>query len=450
MKTDIIIIGAGPGGYSMALDAAKKGMSVTLFEKNALGGTCLNRGCIPTKALCRSAEIVDEIRNSSSLGINHSDDISIDFSEIINRKNQIVEQLCSGIGAMLGANSNIKIVVGEATIVDSKTVECNSERYECDNMVIATGSQPKYLNIEGAHLPFVLSSDEILDLKEMPKRLCVIGGGVIGVEFASIFNSLGCEVTVVEFCKEIIPNFDNEISKRLKQLLSRKGIKIITGAAVKAIINDEGVHKVQYGLKDKQQEVEVDLVLMAVGRGIVLPKGFEKLEAQSTNKGIVVDDNACTSVPGVYAIGDVNGRCMLAHYATFQGKRALNHISNIKDTIDFSIVPSAVFTQPEVAMVGLTEEMCKQKELNYSAKKSMFRTNGKAMAMNEVEGFVKLIVDADNRIILGAHIIGAHASDLIQELTAMINSKASIDDLKNTIHAHPTLGEVIHDVAEQF
>lgn len=442
MKTDVIIIGAGPGGYETAHYAATRGLSVTIFEACELGGTCLNRGCIPTKTLCKNAEIVNNLREASEFGVNDVT-FSIDFAKMIERKNNVVTQLREGVALAL-KHPNITLVNGEAVITSAKSVVCNGETYECDNMIIATGSKPKFLPIDGADLPCVLTSDEILDLDTLPKSLCVIGGGVIGLEFASIFNSLGVEVTVVEFCKEVLPNFDGDVAKRLRQALSKKGISINVGAGVTAITdNGEGTATVKYEQKGKQLEIVCEKVLMAVGRAPRLLKGLEATGIKFSQRGISVDDNMCTNIAGVYAIGDVNARCMLAHAATFQGKRAVNTILGETDNIRLDIMPSAVFTTPEASMVGVIDTYCKDNGVDVVVKKAFFRANGKAVAMNETDGILKLVVSATDGKILGCHILGAHAADLIQEVTALMNSNATVDDLKQIIHAHPTLGEVV-------
>ncbi len=442
MRTDIIIIGAGPGGYETAVYAVSQGLTVTIFETSELGGTCLNRGCIPTKTLCKNVDVINHLKTAEEFGINGVS-YSIDFVKMIERKNSVVAQLRDGV-AMSLKHPNITLVNGEAVITSAKSVICNGETYECDNMIIATGSVPKYLPVEGVHLPSVLTSDEILDMKELPKKLCIIGGGVIGLEFASIFHSLGVNVTVVEFCKEVLPNFDNDIAKRLRQSLAKKGITINVGAGVTEIVdNGDGTACVKYEQKGKQLEVICDKVLMAVGRAPRMPEGLSIAGIDFSARGISVDENMCTNIAGVYAIGDVNARCMLAHAATFQGKRAVNAILGRADKIRLDIMPSAVFTSPEVSMVGVTDSYCKENSIDATVKKSFFRANGKAVAMNETEGILKLVVSNTDGKILGCHIMGAHAADLIQEVAALINCGATVDDLHDMIHAHPTLGEVV-------
>ena len=442
MKTDVIIIGAGPGGYETAHYAATRGLSVTIFEAGELGGTCLNRGCIPTKTLCKNAEVLNHLKEAAEFGINDVA-FSIDFAKMIERKNNVVAQLREGV-AMALKHPNITLVQGEAVITSAKSVDCNCESYECDNMIIATGSKPKFLPVEGADLPCVLTSDEILDLETLPKSLCVIGGGVIGLEFASIFNSLGVEVSVVEFCKEVLPNFDGDVAKRLRQSLAKKGVAMNVGAGVTAIAdNGDGTATVKYEQKGKQLEVLCEKVLMAVGRAPRLPQGLDAAGVDHSPRGIVVDDNMRTNVDGVYAIGDVNARCMLAHAATFQGKRAVNAILGETDNIRLDIMPSAVFTTPEASMVGVTDSYCKENGIEMMVKKAFFRANGKAVAMNETDGILKLVVSVTDGKILGCHILGPHAADLIQEVVALMNKNATVDELKDIIHAHPTLGEVV-------
>ena len=447
-NTDLIIIGSGPGGYELAANAAKAGLSVVLCEKDQLGGTCLNRGCIPTKALCRNAEILSHVKEAQTYGV-EIPSFAADFSKAMERKNQVVAQLQEGI-KMLLSNPNITIAQGVASMKDANTVVVNEVEYSAKNIVIATGSAPAMLPIPGVDLPGVITSDEMLSIESLPKRLCIVGGGVIGMEFAGIFSTYGVEVTVVEYCKEILPNFDKDVAKRLKSSISKNGVKIITGAAVTEISFGENCLLVKYDLKGKQGEVEADNVLMSVGRRPVLPEGLAETGVEIGRRGIVVDDNMQTSVPGIYAIGDVNARCMLAHAASFQGTRALNHILGKTDHINFDIIPGAVFTTPELSMVGLTEAECEAQGIEVTCKKSMFRGNGKALAMNEAEGIVKLIVRNDNRTIAGCHICGPHAADLIQEIVVAMNAGITVDALKDFIHGHPTLGEAVASAIHQF
>ena len=444
---DLIIIGAGPGGYEMAAEAAAKGLTVGIVERNLLGGTCLNRGCIPTKALCRNAEVVNLIKESTQWGVT-TGDVTIDYATAFARKNEVVTQLREGV-AMLMGQPGITVINGEARFKDAHTIEVNGDTFEARNIVIATGSAPRGLPIEGADL--CMTSDDVLAMDTLPKSMCIVGGGVIGMEFAAIFQSFGVEVTVIEYCKEILPPFDKDIAKRLKTVLSKRGIKIITQAAVKAVSrSDEGMLTVTYDAKGKEQSATAERVLMSVGRQPVLPQGLDAIGVTVGRRGIEVDENMRTSADGVYAIGDVNGLCMLAHAASAQGEVALAHIMGQPCHVRLDIVPSAVFTVPELSMVGLTEDQCAERGMDVVVKKSFFRSNGKAVSMGETDGLVKMIVDAQSRLIVGCHICGAHAADLIQEVVMAMNANATIDQLAASIHGHPTLTEVVMAAARQF
>lgn len=444
----LLIIGAGSGGYETALLAARKGIEVTLIEKGPVGGTCLNEGCIPTKAFCRHAQMLDELEEAETLGIKNLN-YTFDFQTAVDRKEQIVGQLRQGVEGLL-RHKLIHCIEGTARFVDAHTVQVNEQTYAADHIIIATGSVPQILPIPGNNLPGVITSREILNLKQIPKRLCVIGAGVIGLEFASIFNSFGSQVTVLEYCKEILPRFDTDLAKRLKQSLGKRGIEIQTQAQVQKIEKaEDGSLKVSFMKKEKEEQTEADYVLMAVGRRANTESlNLDDIGIAYNKRGIEVDENMQTSLPHIYAIGDINGRQMLAHAATFQGVRALNHILGENDSLDLNIIPAAVFTQPEAATVGLTEEDCKAQNIPYRCHKSFFRANGKAVCLNETDGFCKLLSHKENGKILGGHLFGPHAADLIQEITVLIQRQATIGELSNIVHAHPTLGEVILEASK--
>lgn len=443
MHSDIIIIGAGPGGYETALEAARKGKSVTLFNGNLLGGTCLNEGCIPTKCLCRNAEVIAQFKDSEKFGIDEFT-FSIDFNRVMSRKNEVVDQLRSGVEALL-KGAKVNVVNETASFKDSHTITAGGEDYSADYIIIATGSESKSLPIPGHDLECVMDSSDILNIEYIPASLTIIGGGVIGMEFASIFNSLGSKVTVIEFMKQILPPFDSDISKRLKQALSKSGIEIITSAAAKSITqNDDYEIVVTYESKGKEMQVVSSDLLMAVGRAPrVAGLNLEAAGVEYSPKGIVVDDNMRTNVPHIYAIGDVNARMMLAHVASYQGKRALNDIIGERDDIRFNIIPSAVFTNPECGMVGMTEEQCKAAGIEIDVRKSFFRANGKALAMGEPDGLCKLIFDKSTGKMLGAHIMGVEAADLVQQCADMMNADMTIDRMRDIVFGHPTVSEII-------
>lgn len=447
MKTDLIIIGAGPGGYETALAAAKRGKSVTLFNGENLGGTCLNEGCIPTKCLCRNAEIISNFKNGEEFGVDDFS-FSVDYNKILARKNSVIETLRGGIDMML-KQAKVNVVNAFASFKDAKTVVANGEEYTADNIIIASGSTSKSLPIPGHDLECVMDSTKILNIEYIPASLTIIGGGVIGMEFASIFSQLGSQVTVIEFMKQILPPFDSDIAKRLKQALTKKGVTIVTGAAAKEIRQNEFYEiEVTYELKGKEEKVVSSDLLMAVGRAPrVSGLNLEAAGIEYTPKGIPVNDNMQTNVEGIYAIGDVNARMMLAHVASFQGVRALNAIDGKADNIRFDIVPSAVFTVPECGMVGKTEEQCKAEGIEIKVGQSFFRANGKALAMGESEGLCKLIFRKEDGMLLGAHIMGVESADLAQQCADMMNRNTTLTELVDTIFGHPTVSEVILSAA---
>lgn len=435
-RSDLIIIGAGPGGYETAVEGVALGKKVTLIEKSLPGGTCLNRGCIPTKTLCRSAEVAMTLAEAAEFGFTPVSP-EIDFAKVMERKDRVLAELRDGVRTLL---KDVNFVEGEAKFLSPAVVEVNGMEYTAPKIIIATGSVPALLPIEGKEL--ALTSDEILSLERLPKSLCVIGGGVIGMEFASVFAAFGTEVTVLEYCKEILPPFDSEIAKRLRMSLKRRGINIVTSAEVTSITEGPVVN---YVVKGKEKSVGAELVLMAVGRRPSIPEGLEGMGVTLNRGAVQVGDDMSVAFGGgkapsdvrLYAIGDVNGRCMLAHAAVRQGKIALGLAAPT------DVIPSAVFTMPECAMVGMTEEKCLEKGHAVKIGKATFRANGKALAMGEPDGLVKIITDADTDEILGCHICGAHAADLIQELATAMQSGLKASAIAATVHAHPTLTEVV-------
>lgn len=439
----IIIIGAGPGGYETALEAAARGHEVTLFNGGKLGGTCLNEGCIPTKCLCRNAEMVSAFKEADKFGI---DDFTftLDFNKVVERKREVVETLRSGVDTLL-KSAKVNVVNAKASLKDNHTVVADGVEYEADHIIIATGSVSKALPIEGADLECVKTSTQLLDIEYIPESLTIIGGGVIGMEFASIFASFGTKVTVIEFMKQILPPFDSDIAKRLKQTLSKKGINIVTGAAAKKIEQNADYEiVVTYEVKGKEETVVSTDLLMAVGRTpFTEDLNLEAAGVEYSGRGIPVDEMMRTNVDNIYAIGDVNARMMLAHVASFQGLRALNAIDGKEDSIRLDIVPSAVFTVPECGMAGLTEEACKAQGLEVLKGQSFFRANGKALALGESDGLCKLLFRKEDHRLVGAHIMGAGAADLAQQCADMMNADMTLERMEDVIFGHPTLSEVI-------
>lgn len=456
----IIIIGAGPGGYETALLAAGRGVEVILIESAHVGGTCLNEGCIPTKAFCKNAEVIDGLKEASAFGVT---DLSygFDFKAVTARKNAVVEQLRGGVEGLL-SHKLITLVRGRASFKDEHTVVVDGQEYDADYILIATGSVSASLPIPGADLPGILTSREILDMEEVPKSLCVIGGGVIGLEFASIFRSFGSEVTVLEYCKDILPRFDTDLAKRLKQSLGKRGIEICTQAQVTEIGQEGDAYRVSFTRKGKEESVVADKVLMAVGRRAnTTSLNLADVGIAFDRRGIIVNEYMQTNVPHIYAVGDINGLMMLAHAATFQGIVALDHIMGLENGIDLSVMPAAVFTSPEAASVGKTEDECKEAGIPVKCLKSFFRANGKAVTMGETDGFCKVVVAAEPKDgseplpdhvpgrILGCHLYGPHASDIVQEACALISRKATLEEFAGIIHTHPTLTEVLQSAVHQ-
>ncbi len=414
--TDLIIIGAGPGGYKAAVYAAKKGLKVTIFEDVHVGGTCLNVGCIPTKTYVHSST----------------------FAEATERQPQVVEALRGGVETLL-SHPNITLIREKGVFIDAHTVSGVTAK----NIIVATGSSAKLLPIPGADSPKVVTSTELLQLKELPKRLCIIGAGVIGMEFASVFQKYGSEVTVIEYLKECLPMMDSDIAKRLRKLLEKRGITFYMGAGVKSI---DGL-AVLFEQKAKEVAVEADVILMATGRKPNVSPDFSNAGFDyDERKGIAVNEHFETNVKGIYAIGDVNGRQMLAHAAEMQGIHVVNRILGIEDKIRFEVMPAAIFTEPEAACVGPTEDQLKEAGTPFECHKSFYRANGKALAMNETEGLVKLCCEPDEGKLLSAHVFGAHAADIVQEVTAFITLGATLRQLRETVHIHPTLSEVLIEV----
>lgn len=435
-QRDIIIIGGGPGGYEIAAELAAKGRRVTLFERDRLGGTCLNRGCIPTKCLAASASTALHVKEASKFGINIGGDaVTVDYASIAARINDVTAALREGVASML---SQVEVINAEASLRPGPVIEAAGEEYRASMNIIATGSAPAKLDIPGANL--ALTSDEFLQLDSVPQRVVVIGGGVIGLEFASALAALGRDVTVIEYCKEVLPPFDADMAKRLRMALTRRGIKFLTGAAVRAI---ESGMRVVYEGKRGRDAVDCDMVLMAVGRRPVVPRGAVDAGIELDGRGFIkVNELMQTSVDTVYAVGDVNGLCMLAHAAAAQARRACG------SDVNLDIIPSAVFTEPEAAMVGLTEAQARERDYDVVVGRASFASNGKALAMGEADGTVKMVFARDSGFMLGCHVIGPHASDLVAEAAAAMFGMLTMEEIADElVHSHPTLSEVLQTSA---
>ena len=470
---DIAIIGAGPGGYVAAIRAAQLGAKVCVIEKENLGGVCLNKGCIPTKTLLKSVSVVSQIKEASRFGVD-VDAYHINFPGMLSKKKEVVERLNKGIESLFKARK-IDLIRGQAKIISPNEVEITKypEKIEdfpelsprnfeeipegearntkCEikvkNIIIATGSRP----LELANFKFdgekILSSDDILNIAEVPKSLLIVGGGVVGCEFATLFNELGAEITVVEMMEHILPNEDREIAKRLEGTFKKKGIKILTKTRVENL-HPGGVNKVKLS---NGEITEVEKVLVCVGR---LPNtenlGLEDIGLDLDKGYIKVNAYLETNISHIFAIGDCIGGHLLAHVASYEGIIASENASGSKRRVDYLVVPNCVFTHPEVASVGLSEEKAKEKGLNVKVGKFPFAALGKAQATGEVEGLVKIVADIANDEILGAQILGMGATELIAELALAVKLKAKAKELADTIHAHPTMAEAIMEAAHSL
>lgn len=449
-KTDLLIIGAGPGGYVAAIYAARKGLEVTLVDRKRIGGTCLNEGCIPTKALVRSAELYQEILHATDLGIS-CEDVDIDMAKIIDRKDEVKDQLVKGIDYLLN-KYGVRIIHASARFIDDETVEIDTEEAEqiqAKAVIIATGSKNKHLKIPGIESSQVIDSEAILNHKELPKTLNVIGGGVIGMEFAFIYASLGVKVNVIEFLPHVLPGVDKEFSLRLKRFAKQLNMDIYNNAAVKRIETDDGSAKVYFDYKGKEEVLTSDLVLEAVGRAPEI-SGLDLFKTSidhDEKKGVPVNDFMQTNLKHIYAIGDVNNRWQLAHVASHQALIAVDHILGHDHVMDENVVPAVIFTMPMIATIGKSEQQCKEEGLDVEIVKVPYSANGKALIMEAEAGYLKLIKRKDNDALIGAMIFGKDADQLLAIVTVAIKNKLSVEALQETIFAHPTMSEMVHEAA---
>jgi dihydrolipoamide dehydrogenase len=447
MKTyDIIVLGGGPGGYVAAIKAAQLGAKVLLIEKEVVGGICLNHGCIPTKALLKNAKVYKTIMHAADYGILIGGDVSFDWSLMLKRKDSVVKRLTTGVAGLLKKNG-VEVINGFGKVLSKNKVEVNGETFETKNLIIATGASPIIPPIPGLKDAYeqkiAVTSRELLQIKDAPKRLVIIGGGVIGCEFATIFSSLGSEVTIIEKLDGILPMMDDDIRTAYQKLLKRDGIDIFVNAEVKSV---QG-HQVTYALEGKETTIEADTVLVSVG---MRPntQGFEALNLKMERGAVVTDEHLKTCVDDVYAIGDVNGKYMLAHVASAEGLVAAEYImGNKKAHLDYSKVPNAVYGSPEIATIGLTEKEVKAKGLKYKVSTFPLAASGKALADHEKDGFIKLIVSEQYKEILGAHILSYNASDLIAEIGVVLELEGTAHEIAHTIHPHPTLSEIVMEAA---
>ncbi len=442
---DVVILGGGPGGYVAAIKAAQNGLKTALIEKEVVGGICLNHGCIPTKALLKSAKVYKQFLHAKDYGLIASE-VGFDWSAMMKRKNNVVKKLTTGVGFLLKKNG-VEVYNGLGTVKDKSTVVVNDETLKTKNLILATGASPIVPPIPGLveayEKGFARTSREMLQIEEVPKDLVIIGGGVIGVEFATIFSSLGTNVTIIEMQDGILPMMDDDVRSAYTKTLKRDGINILTSAAVTAVKGNDVIYK----LNDKEEKVKADSILVSVGMR-ANSKGFEGLNLKMNRAAVDTNDRLETSVKGVYAIGDLNGKYMLAHVASHEGIVAIENILGHDKKMDYDQVPNAVYGQPEIASVGKTEKALKEAGIAYKASTFPIAGVGKSVADGEKDGFIKLLVGTKYKEILGAHIFSYNASDLIAELGVTMKLEGTAYEVADTIHAHPTLSEIVMEAAE--
>lgn len=446
----LVVIGGGPGGYVAAIRAAQLGAEVILVEKANLGGTCLNVGCIPTKVLAHSAELLSEIKEAKKLGIEINGNIKVNWDKVQSRKKYVVKRLVSGVAGLLSSNK-VKVINGTARIEEKNTIlilkeDGSSEKVSYDNLIISTGAVPFIPPIEGKDLLGVIDSTGALSLDNIPSSLVIIGGGLIGVEFANIFNSFGCKVTIIEMMDYILQPIDREISELIKSKLMKDGVQIYTNCKVTKIEQATEGLQVNYVGENGELKVDVEKVLILVGRSANISNlNLETVGVKTRNGFIVVNDKMETNIKGIYAIGDCTGKNMLAHVASDQGTIAVENIMGKDKKMDYKTVPVCVYTKPEIASVGLTEEQVKEKHIDYKVGKFPLIANGKSLIMNETTGMIKVISDRKYDEVLGVHILGARATDLIAEASLALRVEATIEEIVTTIHAHPTVSEALRE-----
>jgi dihydrolipoamide dehydrogenase len=447
-KFDLCVIGAGPGGYVAAIHAGQKGLNVAVVEKENFGGTCLNIGCIPTKTLIAGAEVLHKARHAADFGIDIEGAISPNWTKMQNRKDEVISKLRKGIGGLLKA-AGVTVFNGTASFLDRKNVvinggEDNGTKITAKDFIIASGSEslvPGFI----PESPRILTSTELLSIKKIPKSLLILGGGVIGCEFACLFAELGTKVTVVEMLPSILSVVDQEVVRVVSNKMKKAGVEIMTGTAMSDIkASSRGVSG-----KVGDQTVKADYLLVSIGRKAVsdnlnLPAVGVKTNERSW---IPVDEHCRTNVPNIYAIGDIAGKIWLAHLASAMGFCAVDNILGERNEFSYDLVPGCIFTSPEIGTVGLSEEQCKEQGINYTVGKFPFAALGKAMAIEETDGMVKIIADSETDQVLGVHIAGPHATDLIAEAVPAMQLEVTARELGKAIHAHPTLGEAMMEAA---
>ncbi|MEV3307682.1 dihydrolipoyl dehydrogenase [Paenibacillus larvae] len=452
LDIDVLVIGAGPGGYVAAIRAAQLGKSVLIVDKSEWGGVCLNRGCIPSKALISAAHNYETMSHSESMGIS-AEGVKVDFGKVQEWKNFVVKKLTGGVSSLLKGNK-VQMFQGEAMFINEHEARVFNEheapRYRFKHCIIATGSRP----IELKPFPFggrILSSTEALQLKEIPKSMVVIGGGYIGIELGQTFAKFGTKVTVLEGSETILPGFEKDLSKLVAKNLKKLNVEIYTEAMAQSSEQTDKDVTVTFTVKGEEKKVTADYVLVTVGRrpNTDGELGLDLINVKMTERGLIeVDKQGRTSIPHIFAIGDIVPGAALAHKASYEGKVAAEAIAGMPSEVDYKAIPAVVFSDPEIASVGLNETEAKAKGINVATGKFPYAANGRALSLNATDGFVKVVANKDTGIVLGCQIVGPEASNLIAELGLAIEMGAALEDIALTIHAHPTLGEIVMEAAE--
>lgn len=450
---DVMVIGAGPGGYVAAIRAAKLGLHVAVVEEDRAGGTCLNRGCIPAKAMIHAAETYRSAREADQFGV-ETGRVSFDYGKILAYKEETTDALVQGVEQLLAGNG-VDRLAGKGTLLAGKKVRVTTEEkeevYAADHIILAAGSKPLLLPIPGMDLPGVLTSDGLFRLQECPESLAIIGGGVISVEFATAFAGLGTKVTILEALPRLVPNLDKEISQNLKMILKKRGVDIHTSASVQEVAEEDGRYVLRFTEKEKEQEASARYVLCAVGRVPNTEGLFAEDALPDMERGrVLVDEKFETSIPGVYAIGDLIFGMQLAHTASAQGTVVAEHLAGKSASVDLSVVPSCVYTDPEIASVGLTEEDAKEQGIPVRVGKFIMSANGKSLISREERGFVKILAAEESGVILGAQMMCARATDMIGELATAVANGLTAKQLLRGMRAHPTYNEGVGEALEEL
>ncbi|CAH1192559.1 MULTISPECIES: dihydrolipoyl dehydrogenase [Paenibacillus] len=452
IEIDTLVIGAGPGGYVAAIRAAQLGQKVLIVDKSELGGVCLNRGCIPSKALISAAHQYEAAQHGEVFGVT-AENVKVDWSKTMEFKNGVVKRMTTGVTSLMKGNK-IEVFSGEAMFISTNEArlfnEHESPRYKFNNCIIATGSRP----IELKPFPFggrILSSTEALDLPEIPKSMIVIGGGYIGAELGQMYSKFGTKVTIIEGLDTVLPGFDKDMTRLVAKNMAKTGIEIVTNAKAESAVQNDKEVTVKYSVGGESKEITADYLLVTVGRrpNTDGELGLDLIGVELDERGLIkVDHQGRTNIPNIYAIGDIVPGLALAHKASYEGKIAAEAISGHKSVVDYKVIPAVVFTDPECSSVGLTEKEAKDKGYKVKAGKFPFAGNGRAVSLNAPEGFIKIVANSENNLVLGAQIVGIEASNLIAELGLAIEMGATLEDIALTIHAHPTLGEIVMEAAE--